>query len=74
MSLEADAKSVEFLLNHGANTELKVRISRFLFSVSYKLDNSPRYRPARLDLHESGTIGYWIDLEKDINHYMFLIF
>ena len=26
MALESDVKSVEFLLNHGANTELKVQI------------------------------------------------
>ena len=27
MSLESDVKSVEFLLNHGANTELKAGLS-----------------------------------------------
>ncbi len=32
-----------------------------------------RYRPARLDLHESGTY-HWIGLEKDTNRYIFLIF
>jgi hypothetical protein len=28
------------------------------------------YRPARLDLHESGTIG-WIGIDKDITRYRF---
>jgi hypothetical protein len=50
---------------------LKLLAIIILVETEVEIDQSLRYRPARLDLHESGIIGWAF---KDVNCCRFLIF